>query len=60
MTTTSWSDIKARRAESTDRQHGYDRAGRAIRLAIESPTSTTTDVQFRHGHLLFDPMISAE
>lgn len=35
MTTTSWNDIKTRRAESTERQHGYDRAGRAIRLALE-------------------------
>jgi transcriptional regulator with XRE-family HTH domain len=35
MTTTSWNEIKARRAESPERQHGYDRAGRAIRLALE-------------------------
>jgi DNA-binding XRE family transcriptional regulator len=35
MTTTSWADIKARRAGSAARQQGYDRAGRAIRLAIE-------------------------
>jgi DNA-binding XRE family transcriptional regulator len=35
MTTTSWNDIKARRPQSAERQHGYDRAGRAIRLATE-------------------------
>ena len=35
MTTTSWNDIKARRARSAERRQGYDRAGRAIRLAIE-------------------------
>ena len=35
MTTTSWNDIKARREHSVERQQGYDRAGRAIRLAIE-------------------------
>ncbi len=35
MTTTSWNEIKARRAESTERRHGYERAGRAIRLALE-------------------------
>lgn len=35
MTTTSWNDIEARRPLSAERQHGYDRAGRAIRLASE-------------------------
>ena len=35
MTTTGWNDIKAQRAGSAERQHRYDRAGRAIRLAIE-------------------------
>jgi DNA-binding XRE family transcriptional regulator len=35
MTTTSWNDIEARRTHSAERQHGYDRAGRAIRLATE-------------------------
>jgi predicted transcriptional regulator len=35
MTTTSWNGIKARRPQSAERQHGYDRAGRAIRLATE-------------------------
>ena len=33
MTTTSWTEIKARRADSDERRHGYERAGRAIRLA---------------------------
>ena len=35
MTTTNWTDIKARRAESGERRHGYEHAGRAIRLAFE-------------------------
>ena len=35
MTTTSWTEIKARRADSDERRHGYERAGRAIRLASE-------------------------
>ena len=33
MTTTNWNE--AHRADSAERRHGYDRAGRAIRLAIE-------------------------
>ena len=35
MTTTSWTEIKARRTESDERRRGYERAGRAIRLASE-------------------------
>ena len=35
MTTTNWNKIKACREESPERQHGYERAGRAIRLALE-------------------------
>jgi DNA-binding XRE family transcriptional regulator len=35
MTTTNWNDIKAWHTQSAARQHGYDRAGRAIRLAVE-------------------------
>ena len=35
MTTTNWTDIKARRAESGERRHGHEHAGRAIRLAFE-------------------------
>jgi predicted transcriptional regulator len=35
MSTTSWNDIKARRADSTERRHSNERAGRAIRLAFE-------------------------
>ena len=35
MTITSWTDIRARRTQGAERQRGYDRAGRAIRLAIE-------------------------
>lgn len=34
-TTTSWTDIKERRTDSDERRHGYERAGRAIRLAFE-------------------------
>ena len=33
--TTNWTDIKASRADSDERRHGYERAGRAIRLAYE-------------------------
>ena len=33
MTTTNWNE--AHNADSAERRHGYDRAGRAIRLAIE-------------------------
>ena len=32
---TSWADIKASRADSPARQRGYDKAGRAIRIAFE-------------------------
>ncbi len=35
MTTTSWTEIKVRRADSDERRRGYERAGRAIRLASE-------------------------
>ena len=35
MTTISWTEIKARRAYSDERRRGYERAGRAIRLASE-------------------------
>jgi ribosome-binding protein aMBF1 (putative translation factor) len=36
MTTrTTWDEMKSRRADSPERRHGYDRAGRAIRLAFE-------------------------
>ena len=35
MTNTNWTDIKARRADSDERRHGYEHAGRAIRLAFE-------------------------
>lgn len=33
--TTNWTDIKASRADSDERRHGYEHAGRAIRLAVE-------------------------
>lgn len=32
---TTWDEAKARRADSPERRRGYERAGRAIRLAIE-------------------------
>jgi predicted transcriptional regulator len=35
MTATIWNDIKAQRAQSPERHHGYNRAGQAIRLATE-------------------------
>ena len=35
MTTTSWTEIKARRADSDERRRGYERAGRAIQLASD-------------------------
>jgi ribosome-binding protein aMBF1 (putative translation factor) len=35
MTTKSWDEIKASRADSPARRQGYDKAGRAIRLARE-------------------------
>ena len=35
---TTWDETKARRADSSQRRHGYDRAGRAIRLAFEIRT----------------------
>ena len=35
MTTTSWTDIKARRADTAERRCGHETAGRAIRLAFE-------------------------
>ena len=35
MTTTSWTEIKARRTDSDERRRGHERAGRAIRLASE-------------------------
>lgn len=31
----SWDEIKAARADSPERRRGYDKAGRAIRLAME-------------------------
>lgn len=33
--TINWTDIKASRADSDERHHGYEHAGRAIRLAFE-------------------------
>jgi len=33
--TTNWTDIKTSRAESDERRHGHEHAGRAIRLAFE-------------------------
>ena len=33
--TTNWTDVKARRADSEQRRQGYERAGRALRLAME-------------------------
>ena len=33
--TTNWTDIKANRADTDERRHGYEHAGRAIRLAYE-------------------------
>ena len=35
---TTWDEMKARRADSDERRRGYDRAGRAIRLAFEIRT----------------------
>jgi hypothetical protein len=32
---TSWEDIKTRRAQSPARQRGYEKAGRAIRVASQ-------------------------
>ena len=33
--TTKWNEIKAQRANSSERRHGYEQAGRSIRLAFE-------------------------
>ena len=33
--TTKWNEIKAQRANSSERRRGYEQAGRAIRLAFE-------------------------
>ena len=35
MARRSWDEVKAARADSTDRRRGYEKAGRAIRLAME-------------------------
>lgn len=35
MTRTSWDEVKAERRDSTPRRRGYEKAGRAIRLAME-------------------------
>jgi HTH-type transcriptional regulator / antitoxin HipB len=35
MARRSWDEVKAARADSSDRRRGYDKAGRAIRLAME-------------------------
>lgn len=35
MTIKGWDEIKASRADSPERRQGYDKAGRAIRLARE-------------------------
>ena len=35
MTTSNWADIKARRADTAEQRHGYESAGRAIRVAFE-------------------------
>jgi Helix-turn-helix len=32
---TTWTEVKTRRFDSPERRRGYDRAGRAIRLAFE-------------------------
>ncbi len=37
MSTTNWTDAKARRADSDERRHGYEHAGCAIRLASGKP-----------------------
>ena len=56
MTTTSWTEIKARRAVSDERRHGYERAGRAIHCTRDGdgPGSTqngpTAKVKFPHDH----------
>lgn len=35
MTTKSWEEIKASRADSPERRQGYEKSGRAVRLARE-------------------------
>lgn len=35
MALQSWDEVKAVRADSPDRRRGYEKAGRAIRLAME-------------------------
>ncbi len=35
MARRSWDEVKAARADSADRRRGYEKAGRAIRLAME-------------------------
>lgn len=35
MARRGWDEVKAARADSSDRRRGYDKAGRAIRLAME-------------------------
>ena len=35
MSKRSWDELKATRADSAGRRRGYDKAGRAIRLAME-------------------------
>lgn len=36
--TTNWADVKARRPATDERRHGYERAGRAFKLAVEIRT----------------------
>lgn len=35
MARRSWDEVKAARADSPERRRGYDKAGRAVRLAME-------------------------
>lgn len=35
MARRSWDEVKAQRGDSPDRRRGYEKAGRAIRLAME-------------------------
>jgi DNA-binding XRE family transcriptional regulator len=35
MARRSWDEVKAQRADSPERRRGYEKAGRAIRLAME-------------------------
>lgn len=52
MSTTNWTDAKARRDDSDDRRHGYEHAACAISSLSPTPNNSSARTELRTDWLL--------